>query len=106
MFVLSLYPKTNEMDTKEQVTELVETITDYVNTFSRRDEFNSAMSLQHRTLQQSFTRLCLKWLEHVSQDEYRTDPRNEQSKVVSKQLIESFKEKNGGFLPSDFLGYI
>lgn len=86
--------------------ETVELITDYVNTFSRGEDFNEAMSRQHRTLQQSFTRLCLKWLEHVSQDDYKTDGRNEHSKKVAQELISKFKETNAGFNPSEFLGYI
>jgi hypothetical protein len=86
--------------------EAVNNITDYVNTFSRRDDFNEVMSMEHRTLQQSFTRLCLKWIEHVSNSEYRTDARNEQSKELCQKIVNEFKEKNGGHLPSDFLGFI
>lgn len=91
---------------QQKAIEIAENITDYVNTFSRRDEFNIAMSNQHRTLQQSFTRLCLKWLEHISKDEYRTDLRNEASKDIAQKIIADFKEKNNGFVPSDFIGYI
>lgn len=91
---------------QQKAIEIAENITDYVNTFSRRDEFNVAMSNQHRTLQQSFTRLCLKWLEHISKDEYRTDLRNQASKEIAQKIIADFKEKNNGFVPSDFIGYI
>lgn len=74
--------------------ELVQEITDYVNTFNNKsEEFCEAMSVEHRTLQQSFTRLCLKWLEHCASDEYRTDGRNEQSKKIAKELLDGFKEK-------------
>lgn len=90
----------------EKTEQVVKDITDYVNTFSRRDDFNGVMSREHRTLQQSFTRLCLRWIEHVSQEEYRTDPRNEQSKEICQKIVKDFKEKNGGFLPSEFIGYI
>lgn len=90
---------------QEKAIQIAENITDYVNTFSRRDEFNEAMSRQHRTLQQSFTRLCLRWLEHISKDEYQTDLRNQGSKDIAKKIVEDFKEKNGGFVPSDFIGY-
>jgi hypothetical protein len=86
----------------EKTVEIVNQITNYVNTFSRRDDFNKVMSTEHRTLQQSFTRLCLKWLEHVAQDEYKTDPRNEASKSTAKELISKFREEKG-FLPSEFL---
>jgi hypothetical protein len=91
---------------QEKAIEIAENITDYVNTFSRRDEFNIAMSNQHRTLQQSFTRLCLKWLEHISKEEYRTDLRNQASKEIAQKIIADFKEKNNGFVPSDFIGYV
>jgi len=91
---------------QQKAIEIAENITDYVNTFSRRDEFNVAMSNQHRTLQQSFTRLCLKWLEHISKDEYRTDLRNQASKEIAQKIIADFKEKNNGFVPSDFIGYV
>jgi hypothetical protein len=74
--------------------EIVNEITDYVNTFSNKEqEFCKAMSVEHRTLQQSFTKLCLSWLEHCASDEYRTDLRNEQSKKIAKELLEGFREK-------------
>ena len=90
----------------EKTKEVVNDITNYVNTFSRRDDFNEIMSMEHRTLQQSFTRLCLRWIEHVSNSEYRTDGRNEQSKDICQKIVNDFREKNGGHLPSDFLGFI
>jgi hypothetical protein len=90
----------------EKTKEVVNDITDYVNTYSRRDDFNEIMSMEHRTLQQSFTRLCLRWIEHVSKEEYRTDGRNEQSKNICQKIVNDFKEKNGGYVPSEFIGYI
>jgi hypothetical protein len=90
----------------EKTKEVVNDITDYVNTYSRRDDFNKLMSMEHRTLQQSFTRLCLRWIEHVSKEEYRTDGRNEQSKDICQKIVNDFKEKNGGYVPSEFIGYI
>ena len=74
--------------------EIVNEITDYVNSFSNKEqEFCKAMSVEHRTLQQSFTKLCLSWLEHCASDEYRTDGRNEQSQKIAKELLDGFKEK-------------
>jgi hypothetical protein len=74
--------------------ELVGDITDYVNSFSNKErEFCEAMSLEHRTLQQSFTKLCLSWLEHCASSEYLTDARNEQSKKIAMELLEGFKAK-------------
>lgn len=101
-----------------QTKELVQDITDYLNTFNDKSpEFCQTMSSEHRTLQQSFTKLCLKWLEHCASDEYRTDPRNEQSKKIAMELMDCFKEKQiqEGFTgetlkmmskPSGYLGCI
>ena len=48
------------MDAKELTSE----ITNYLNTYGDKSvEFNEAMSREHRTLQQNFTRLCLAWIE-------------------------------------------
>lgn len=77
------------MDAKE----LTNIITNHLNTFGDKSEaFNEAMSREHRTLQQNFTRLCLKWLEHVASDEYSTDGRNEQSKEIAQTLLAGFKD--------------
>lgn len=81
--------------------ELVQEFSDYVNTFNDKGKefcdvmsnFCNDMSVEHRTLQQSFTKLCLQWLEHCASDEYRTDARNEGSKEIAKQLLSLFKEK-------------
>ena len=81
--------------------EIANQITNYVNSYGRKSEdFNSAMSREHRTLQQNFTRLCLSWLEHCASDEYNFDARNESSHDISKVLIESFDK---GGLPSQWL---
>lgn len=78
----------------KQTKELVQDITDYLNTFnSKEKEFCEAMSCEHRTLQQSFTKLCLQWIEHCASVEYRTDGRNEQSQKIARELLEGFKQK-------------
>lgn len=98
--------------------ELVNEITNYLNTFNNRSgEFNKAMSTEHRTLQQSFTRLCLGWIEFVASDEYRTDPRNEDSKAVCMKMMNAFRREmaDSGFTgetldmmskPSGYCGHI
>lgn len=53
------------------------------------------MTREHRTLQQQFTTLCLTWLSTVAEDDYQTDGRNEESKIVAKELLEGYKEKTG-----------
>ena len=77
------------MDTKE----LVKQITNHLNTFGdKSEEFNKAMSNEHRTLQQNFTRLCLAWIEHCASDEYYYDGRNEASHNTSKAILEGFEK--------------
>ena len=91
---------------RPDVNQLVEDITNYVNTMSLKpEEFTDSMSRQHRTLQQSFTRLCLKWIEYCASEEYRHDPRNEASHDVCKTIVESFMNSNdiANVEPSNFL---
>jgi hypothetical protein len=78
------------MNTKE----VVQTMSNFVNSYSRtHEEFCTEMSKEHRTLQQSFTRLCLQWIEHVASDEYRTDGRNMGSQIVARELLKGFEEQ-------------
>lgn len=73
---------------------LVNKITDGVNTFNFDQElFNKLMSKEHRTLQQSFTRMCISWLEFIATEEYKkiTDDRNIQSHNTAKLIINSFE---------------
>jgi hypothetical protein len=80
------------MDAKSK--EIAEQITNYLNSFSDKSkDFNEAMSRQHRTLQQNFTRLCLGWLEHCASPEYGTDGRNEQSQEIAKVLLGEFEKR-------------
>ena len=79
-------------DAKNMVSEM----TDYVNTFGDvHTEFVKSMEMEHRTLQQSFTRLCLKWIEHVASEEYRYDLRNEQSHQTCKLMMDLFRDYQG-----------
>ena len=89
--------------------EMAGEMTDFVNTFSSdsRKEFVQAMGHEHRTLQQSFTRLCLEWIEHCASQEYRTDGRNESSHTTCKIMVEAYKEKQNTLLPlSAYLPFI
>ena len=72
--------------------KLANEITNYLSTFGdKSEEFNNAMSTEHRTLQQNFTRLVLGWVEHVASNEYRHDGRNEASHNTCKQLMDGFR---------------
>lgn len=88
--------------------EMAGEMTDFVNTLSNesRKEFVKAMASEHRTLQQSFTRLCLEWIEYCASMDYRTDGRNEASHTTCKTMVEAFKEKKDNFNPSEFLPFI
>jgi hypothetical protein len=80
--------------------KLANDITNYLNNFSNKSEdFNNAMSTEHRTLQQNFTRLALGWIEHVGSADYRHDGRNEGSHKTCKQLLDGFRaiQKEDGF---------
>jgi hypothetical protein len=103
---------------RKETKELVQDITDYLNTFnSKEKEFCEAMSCEHRTLQQNFTRLCFQWIEHCASLEYRTDGRNVGSQSISQAVLFAFKEglKKGGMTestldemgkPSRWLGHV
>jgi hypothetical protein len=76
--------------------QIVSEVTNYVNTFGDvHTEFIKSMEVEHRTLQQSFTRLCLKWIEHVASEEYRHDLRNEQAHKTCKLMMELFRDYQG-----------
>ena len=69
--------------------QAAETVADYVNNMGHDPkEFVEQMARQHRTLQQSFTGVCLKWLEHLSKlKEGEFDLRNEDSVKVAQKLL-------------------
>lgn len=79
----------------QKVVDGVQAISSMVNTYSTdklKDQFIQLMSTDHRTLQNSFTRLALQWIEFVASDKYRTDGRNESSHKVCKELLEAFRK--------------
>lgn len=83
----------------DKVKEQVSTVTSMLNSFTFDYEgFCKQMCKEHRTLQQSFTRLCIRWLCECSTDEYQYDGRNEASHEIAKALINS--------QDADFIGHI
>jgi hypothetical protein len=54
-------------------------------------QFIEGMTREHRTLQQAFTRLCVKWLEDLAVREH-FDPRNEASVNLGKLFVERLDE--------------
>lgn len=75
---------------ERKIEELVNDITNFVNSASDFDSavFISKMRREHRTLQQSFTRLVLLWVEYVASNEYQYDLRNKASHEACKRLLE------------------
>lgn len=95
-------------DKTNQAKEVVTAVTDYLNSYFNKDEtFVEQMNKEHRTLQQSFTRLCLCWLENCASESYNFDKRNEASHELSKELIENFLTKRETMSnPSQYLPLI
>ena len=93
--------------TNKTAHEVASVMTDFVNNFGcDKQGFLEAMGREHRTLQQSFTRLCLRWIEYVASDDYHYDGRNQYSHTTCKQMVELFKKENDNFNPSDHLPLI
>lgn len=55
------------------------------------DAFCEALSREHRTLQQNFTRLCFAWIQHCANDDYATDLRNEASHIKCKRIVDTME---------------
>lgn len=71
---------------KDKNQEIASTIMEAVNCFGFEKEIIKSMLKEHRTLQQSFTRLCVEWLKALSTNPYY-DYRNEASVDFAKALI-------------------
>ena len=95
------------MTNPEDIKNLVNDITDFVNSYSSDEkQFIAQMSTEHRTLQQSFTRLVLKWIEHCAKPSYSFDDRNHATHMISRELITRYVAHNQGNKPSDYLPFI
>lgn len=89
------------MENKAQ--NIAKEMSNFVNSFSSDHEgFITEMGNDHRTLQQSFTKLCLKWIEFVGSDDYRHDLRNQDSHETCKKIVNDFKNEKS-YKPSEFL---
>lgn len=84
-------------DMKKAQTEVSSILNDFG--FNEK-EFCKHMSNDHRTLQQSFTRLCVQWLRTCASEDYHYDERNEASHEVAKKMLkDELEEKNTYCLP-------
>lgn len=79
----------NDMKCMENAKTVSRMLNDYG--FSNKG-FCKYMGYEHKTLQQSFTRLCVAWLEYCGSDEYLYDGRNEASHEVGKQFNEKMED--------------
>ena len=76
-------------DSREE--KVASQLADLVNCMSLDNkEICKAMTREHRTLQQSFTRLCIEWLKTCASDDYRHDGRNEYSHFIAKEIKDSY----------------
>jgi len=76
--------KTNE----EHAVEVAKLISSFVNNFGCDEKtFVSTMLREHRTLQQSFTRLCVMWLEELAKSP-DFDLRNEASVLLARRFVQ------------------
>jgi PhoPQ-activated pathogenicity-related protein len=75
--------------TDKTAQEMAEAITSYLNNFSQQptEELVEALLRQHRTLQQSFSRFCLRWFERLAEAPYGHDLRNEASVKLAQEIV-------------------
>ena len=71
--------------------ELVKVLGDYVNYRKSSKEFIEAFKREHRTIQQSAFKMLLELVEEMASENYHTDGRNEQSKIVAQKLLKGFQ---------------
>jgi hypothetical protein len=72
---------------------LAQTVSRTLNSFCHDEtikEFVDAMVRDHRTLQQTFTKLCVEWFKALAEDHdnNRYDARNEASCKLAKLIVE------------------
>lgn len=75
--------------------EMQKEMADFLNTFndSKLEQFVKEMAKEHRTLQQSFTKLCMMWIKALAgTNDY--DGRNEDSVLLARKIIECLSESD------------
>jgi len=81
--------KTKPYDSKKEAIQMAKEVSDFVNNFSVDNKaFCEQMAKEHRTLQQSFTRLCCAWFQTLAEAKY-FDARNEESVLLAKKIVET-----------------
>ncbi len=80
------------LSNEEEAKQAVAVMSKFNNNFGCDIEtFVEAMSKQHRTLQQSFTNVCLAWLRKLAATE-EYDLRNEASVKIAKKIVEAVED--------------
>jgi len=72
--------------TKDKNQEVASALATAVNCFCNTDKVAQYMTREHRTLQQTFTKVCVAWLKVLSTTEHY-DARNEASVQLAKSLM-------------------
>ena len=78
------------MNAKELATQVAYVLNSFG--FSNKD-FCEEMGREHRTLQQSFTRLCINWLRYCAEMEHYDD-RNRASVMVGKIVAKALDDND------------
>lgn len=83
---------------EKEVALVVKAMSDMVNSLSTEkvDMFVHGMAREHRTLQQSFTSVCLTWLQHLAKCDKsgNFDGRNEASVKVASEIMAKVENAN------------
>lgn len=84
---------------RQSPAQMAEMMADLVNAYgsTKTNEFVHAMAGQHRTLQQSFTRLCVAWFEDLAKREHY-DARNEASVMLAREFVAKVEERHLGMV--------
>ena len=69
--------------------EMADAILGYLNNFSNEptEELVKELLRQHRTLQQCFSRFCLRWFERIAESPHGFDLRNEASVKLAREIM-------------------
>lgn len=78
-----------EQKIRDQAEALCSQISDFLNAYGqeRAKALVACLSREHRTLQQSFTRFCMRWFERLASDEHGHDGRNQASVDLAKKIM-------------------
>jgi len=81
------------MKRDEAAKKAANNLSNFLNSYSHNEDlkvFINEMAVDHRTLQQLFTKLCFQWIERCSQNGF--DDRNMHSVKLCKEVMEVVEE--------------